>query len=109
MRALAEQEAEDQAGRAEACEENAGPIAATVANTAASQTALAEHEAAVARREAANQAQQQRQTEAAGLVAGYPSRATGLAALEVPLTASGAASPAWPATCPVAPATAWPR
>ena len=87
VRALAEQEAGQQADRAAACEENAGPIAATLADTAASQTALAEHEAAVARRTAANQAQQQRQTEAAGLVAGYPSRATGLAALELPLTA----------------------
>jgi hypothetical protein len=87
VRALAEQEAEQQAGRAEACEQNAGPIAATVADTAASQSALAEHRAAVARREAANQAQQQRQTEAGDLVAGYPSRATGLGALELPLTA----------------------
>jgi chromosome segregation ATPase len=39
----------------------------------------------VARREAVNQEQQQRQQEGQGLVSGYPSRATGLAVLAGPL------------------------
>jgi hypothetical protein len=87
VRAAAEQEAQTQQGRAEQCEENQGPIQQTVDDTTAGISAVQAHDAAVARREAANQEQQQRQQESQGLVAGYPSRATGLAALSVPLAA----------------------
>jgi hypothetical protein len=87
VRAAAEQEAQHQADRAGQCEENQGPIQQTVADTTAGITAVQAHDAAVARREAVNQEQQQRQQESAGLVAGYPSRAAGLAALKAPLAA----------------------
>ena len=87
VRASAEQEAENQSGRADQCEENQGPIQQTVQDTAAGISAVQAHDAAIARREAVNQEQQQRQQESQGLVAGYPSRATGLAALTVPLAA----------------------
>ena len=87
VRAAAEQEAQHQADRASQCEENQGPIQQTIADTTAGISAVQAHEAAVARREAANQEQQQRQQESEGLVAGYPSRAEGLAALAAPLAA----------------------
>ena len=87
VRASAEQEAKNQSGRADRCEENQGPIQQTVEDTAAGISAVQAHDAAVARREAVNQEQQQRQQESQGLVAGYPSRATGLLALSVPLSA----------------------
>lgn len=87
VRAAAEQEAETQAGRADHCEANQGPIQQTVEDTTAGILTVQAHDAAIARREAVNQEQQQRQQEAQGLTAGYPSRATGLAALTVPLAA----------------------
>jgi hypothetical protein len=87
VRARAEQEAQTQEERAGVCEENQGPIQQTVDDTAAGISAVQAHDAAVARRQAVNQEQQQRQSESQGLVAGYPSRATGLAALTVPLAA----------------------
>ena len=87
VRATAEQEAQTQQGRAEVCEENQGPIQQTVEDTSAGISAVAAHDAAVARRQAVNQEQQQRQAESQGLVAGYPSRAAGVAALTVPLAA----------------------
>jgi chromosome segregation ATPase len=49
-------------------------------------SATAAHQQVVAKRQATNQQQQQRQQESQGLVAGYPSQATGLAALTGPLT-----------------------
>ena len=87
VRAAAEQEAQHQADRASQCEENQGPIQQTIADTTAGITAVQAHEAAVTRREAVNQEQQQRQQESEGLVAGYPSRTAGLAALAAPLAA----------------------
>jgi hypothetical protein len=87
VRAAAEQEADHQRGRADRCEENQGPIQQTVQDTASGISAVQAHDAAVARRTAVNQEQQQRQQESQGLVAGYPSRATGLVALSVPLDA----------------------
>jgi hypothetical protein len=87
VRAAAEQEAEQQRGRADQCEENQGPIQQTVDDTSSGISAVQAHDAAVARRTAVNQEQQQRQQESQGLVAGYPSRATGLVALSVPLDA----------------------
>ena len=87
VRASAEQEAQVQSGRADRCEENQAPIQQTVQDTAAGISGVQAHDAAIARREAVNQEQQQRQQESQGLVAGYPSRATGLAALTVPLAA----------------------
>ncbi len=87
VRAAAEQEAENQSGRADRCEENQGPIRQTIDDTTAGISAVQAHDAAVARRTALNQEQQQRQQESQGLVAGYPSRATGLMALSVPLDA----------------------
>jgi len=86
-RARAEQEAQHQSDRADRCEANQAPIEQSVQDTAAGISAVQAHDEAVARREAVNQEQQQRQQEAQGLVAGYPSRATGLAALSVPLAA----------------------
>jgi hypothetical protein len=87
VRAAAEQEAENQSQRADRCEANQAPIRQTVADTTAGISAVQAHDAAVARREAVNQEQQQRQAESQGLVAGYSSRATGLTALSVPLAA----------------------
>jgi hypothetical protein len=87
VRAAAEQEAQQQADRADQCEENQGPIQQTIADTTAGISAVQAHDAAVARREAVNQEQQQRQQESEGLVAGYPSRAVGLTALTIPLAA----------------------
>jgi hypothetical protein len=86
-RAHAEQEAQHQSRRADRCEDNQGPIAQSVQDTAAGISAVQAHDQAVAQREAANQDQQRRQQESQGLVAGYPSQATGLAALTVPLAA----------------------
>src|SRR5262245_54469822 len=68
------------------CEANQGPIQQTVADTRAGISAVQAQNEAIARREAVNQEQQQRQQESQKLVAGYPSRATGLTALNVPLT-----------------------
>jgi hypothetical protein len=87
VRAAAEQEAQHQADRASQCEENQGPIQQTIADTTAGISAVQAHEAAVARREAVNQEQQQRQQESEGLVGGYSSRTTGLTALAGPLAA----------------------
>jgi hypothetical protein len=86
-RAQAEQAAQHQSERAAMCEANQGPIAQTVQDTAAGISAVQAHDEAVARHAAVAQEQQQRHTEAQGLTAGYPSRATGLAALSVPLAA----------------------
>jgi hypothetical protein len=87
VRAEAEREAENQSQRADQCEENQAPIEQTVQDSAAGISAVQEHDAAIARHEAVNQEQQQRQQESQGLTAGYPSKATGLAALSVPLAA----------------------
>ena len=86
-RARAEQEAADQSSRADQCVANQGPIQQTVQDTTAGISTAQAHQEAVARREAVNQEQQQRQQESQGLVAGYPSRATGLTALTIPLAA----------------------
>src|SRR5271168_4013325 len=86
-RALAEQEAQRESARAGRCEDNQGPIAASLQSTAAGISAVRAHDEAIARHEAVNQEQQRRQQESQGIVAGYPSRATGLAALTVPLQA----------------------
>jgi DNA repair exonuclease SbcCD ATPase subunit len=86
-RALVEQEAEHQSERADHCEANQDPIQQTVDDTTAGISAVQAHNEAIARREAVNQEQQQRQQEVQGLTAGYPSRATGLAALTYPLAA----------------------
>ena len=58
-----------------------------MADTVAGISAVQAHDAAVARRHAVNAEQQQRQEEVQGLVAGFPSRVTALAALTVPLAA----------------------
>ena len=87
VRARAEREALYQDERVDACRANRAPIERTMADTRAGLSAVAAHEAAVARRDAVNQEQQRRQQEAAGLTAGYPDRATGLAVLSVPLAA----------------------
>jgi hypothetical protein len=86
-RAQAEQAAQHQSERAAVCEANQGPIEQTVQDTAGGISAVQAHDEAVARHEAVNQEQQQRHTESQGLVAGYPSRAAGLAALSGPLAA----------------------
>jgi hypothetical protein len=86
-RAREEQEAQRQSQRADVCQANQAPIQQTVSDTTAGIAATQAHNAAIARREELNRAQQQRQQESQGLVAGYPSRATGLAALSVPLVA----------------------
>lgn len=86
-RARAEQESQHQSERADRCEANQEPIQQTVEDTSAGISAVQAHNEAIARRQAVNQEQQQRQQEAQGLTAGYPSRATGLTALTVPLAA----------------------
>ena len=86
-RAQAEQEAAHQDGRVQQCEANEGPILQTLDDTTQGISAVQAHEQSVAAHDAANQAQQQRQQESQGLVAGYPSKATGLAVLAVPLAA----------------------
>lgn len=87
VRATAEREAQNESQRAEQCEANRSPIRQTIADTNAGISAVQAHDGAIARREAANQEQQRRQQESQGLVSGYPSRATGLGALTVPLAA----------------------
>jgi hypothetical protein len=86
-RAQAEEEAAHQKARADQAAVNQGPIQGVVADTASGISAVRAHEAAVAQRNEANKEQQKRQKESQGLVAGYPSRATGLAALTGPLAA----------------------
>lgn len=87
VRASAEREEQNQSQRADSCEENQAPIEQTVQDASSGISALQAHDEAIARRETVNQEQQQRQQESQGLTAGYPSRATGLAALTVPLAA----------------------
>lgn len=86
-KARAEQEAALQSSRADQCEANQGPIQQTVDDTTQGISAAQAHQQSVAAHDAANQAQQQRQQESQGLVAGYPSKAAGLAVLGVPLAA----------------------
>jgi hypothetical protein len=86
-RAQAEQAAQHQSERAAVCDANSGPIEQTVQDTAGGISAVQAHDEAVARHEAVTQEQQQRHAESQGLVAGYPSRAAGLAALSGPLAA----------------------
>jgi hypothetical protein len=62
------------------------PLIQTVQETGGALTATQAHQQSVERRAAVNQEQQGRQQEAQGLVAGYPGRATGMAALTIPLT-----------------------
>jgi hypothetical protein len=87
MRAAEEREADQQAGRADQCVENQGPIAQTVRDTHAGISAVEAHDQAIARHQETNQEQQQRQQESQGLVSGYPSRTAGFTALMVPLSA----------------------
>ena len=87
VRARAEAESQHEGERVDACEDNRAPIAATLADTRDGLGAVRAHEQAVQRRDAANQAQQQRQQESEGLTSGYPDQATGLTVLEVPLAA----------------------
>lgn len=61
------------------------PIQQAIDGAGGGISAVQVHQEAVARRAQVNQEQQQRQQETGGLVAGYPSRATGLATLSVPL------------------------
>ena len=86
VRAAAEQEARTSAAAPNDARRT-GTHPETVDDTTAGISAVQAHRAAVARRDAVNQEQQQRQQESAGLVAGYPSRAAGLAALTIPLAA----------------------
>lgn len=87
VRARAEAEAQHESDRVYACDANRAPIAATIADTRGGLSAVNAHEQAIARRDAANQAQQQRQQAAAALTAGYPDRAAGLTVLATPLAA----------------------
>ena len=87
VRARAEAESQHEGERVDACEENRTPIAATLDDTRGGLGAVRAHEQAVQRRDAANQAQQQRQQESEGLTSGYPNQATGLGVLSVPLAA----------------------
>lgn len=87
VRAEAEQGAHNQSQRADVCEANQAPIQQSINDTTAGISAVQAHNDAIARREAVNQEQQQRQQESEGLVAGYPSQATGLLALSAPLAA----------------------
>jgi hypothetical protein len=86
-RAHAEESQRELAAGAQQHQANQAPIAQAVQGAAAGITATQAHREAIARREATNREQQQRQAEASGLVAGYPSRAAGLTALTLPLRA----------------------
>ncbi len=86
-KARSEQEATQQTRRAEQCDANQGPLQQTREEATQGISAVRAQQESVARHAAANQAQQQRQQESQGLVAGYPSQAAGLAVLTVPLTA----------------------
>jgi hypothetical protein len=87
QRAQAEQAEADMASAVQTHQANQAPIQQTVEETAGGISAVQAHQEAVARREQANQEQQQRQQESQSLVAGYPSRATGLSTLKLPLRA----------------------
>jgi Domain of unknown function (DUF4157) len=63
------------------------PIQQAIQDAGQALSANQAHQEAVARHQQTNQAQQQRQQEAQTLVSGYPSRATGIAILTVPLAA----------------------
>ena len=76
-RNMAAQEAKHRAGEA--------PVQQAIDDTSAGVSASRAHEQSVARRAQANQEQQQRQQQGAGLVSGYPSRAAGLTAITLPL------------------------
>jgi hypothetical protein len=84
-RARVEQAAARMGAQEQQHQAHQGPIQQAVQETAGGVTAAQAHQQAVARREQANQAQQQRQQEAGSLISGYPSRAAGLTVLTVPL------------------------
>jgi hypothetical protein len=84
-RAQAEQAETQMTAQEQRHQANQAPLEEAVQETAGAIPAAQAHQGAVARREQANLEQQQRQQEAQGLIAGYPSRAAGLAALSVPL------------------------
>ena len=87
VRARAEAESQHEGQRVEACEANRAPITATLATTHGGLGAVRAHEQAVARHDAANQAQQQRQQEAAAKTGGYGNQAAGMGVIEAPLAA----------------------
>ena len=87
VRARAEAESQHEGERIDACEQNRAPISQTLSHTHSGLGAVRAHEQAVARHDAANQAQQQRQQESAQLTGGYQNRAAGMGVLDVPLAA----------------------
>ncbi len=87
VRARAEAESQHEGERIDACEDNRGPITQTLADTRSGISAARAHEQAVARHDAANQAQQQRQQQSAELTGGYGDKAAGMAVIEGPLAA----------------------
>jgi hypothetical protein len=87
VRARAEVESEHEADRVQACEANRAPIAASIADAHGSLGAVRAHEQAIARRDAMNLQQQQRQQKSASLTGSYAEKATGLGILETPLAA----------------------
>ena len=87
VRARAEVESEHEADRVQACEANRTPIAASIADAHGSLGAVRAHEQAIARRDAMNLQQQQRQQKSASLTGSYAEKATGLGILETPLAA----------------------
>jgi hypothetical protein len=66
-------------------ESDQAPIQQAIDGADGGISAVQAHREAVSRRTQVNQEQQQRQQETGGLVSGYPSRATGLTALTIPL------------------------
>ena len=87
VRARAEAESRHEEARIAACEDNQAPIAATLADTRGGISAVRAHQQAIARHDAANQAQQQRQEQTARMTGDYAGKAEGLRALETPLSA----------------------
>ena len=86
-RARAEQAATQMSQQESRHQAQQQPIRQSVQDAGTALSATQAHQQAVARHEQTNQAQQQRQQEAQTLVAGYPSRAAGIAALTIPLAA----------------------
>ena len=86
-RAQSEQAEAQMAAQEDRHQAHQGPLQRSIQGTTETIRATQAHQQAVARRNQANQEQQQRQQEAQGLVAGYPSRASGMAVLTIPLAA----------------------
>jgi hypothetical protein len=86
-RAQAEQSESKMTAEEQQHRQNAEHAQRAVQTTGEAISATTAHQQVVAKRQQTNQQQQQRQQDSQGMIAGYPSQATGLTALTVPLMA----------------------